>query len=111
MKKFKCQVCGFIHDGDAPPSKCPKCHNPAEKFVELSQDAAELVEHSRHTNLLLMRLATTAREIEHTCKEGIKDGLDPNCVALFGQSLSYAYEIMKLAMTEISLHNEKNKWG
>lgn len=35
MKKWKCSVCGYVHEGDAPPEKCPICGVPASKFVEL----------------------------------------------------------------------------
>jgi len=34
MKIFRCTVCGYIHEGDAPPEKCPNCSSPKEKFVE-----------------------------------------------------------------------------
>lgn len=34
MKKFVCVVCGYIHEGDTPPEKCPQCNAPAEKFKE-----------------------------------------------------------------------------
>lgn len=34
MKKFVCTVCGYVHEGDAPPEKCPQCGAPKEKFVE-----------------------------------------------------------------------------
>ncbi len=34
--KWKC-ICGYIHDGDAPPEKCPKCGAPAEKFVAVEE--------------------------------------------------------------------------
>ncbi len=33
MKKYRCSVCGYIHEGDAPPANCPQCGSPAEKFV------------------------------------------------------------------------------
>ena len=36
MKKFVCTVCGYVHEGDAPPEKCPQCGAPAEKFKEQS---------------------------------------------------------------------------
>ena len=39
MKKFKCTVCGYIHEGDSAPEKCPLCKVPAEKFVELEESA------------------------------------------------------------------------
>ncbi|MDR2860035.1 MAG: NADH peroxidase, partial [Mediterranea sp.] len=25
MKKFRCSVCGYIHEGDTAPEKCPLC--------------------------------------------------------------------------------------
>lgn len=34
MKKFKCTVCGYIHEGAEPPANCPQCKAPREKFVE-----------------------------------------------------------------------------
>ena len=36
-KKFRCTVCGYIHEGDAAPEKCPLCKVPAEKFVEIEE--------------------------------------------------------------------------
>ena len=38
-KKFICTVCGYIHEGDSAPEKCPLCKVPAEKFKEM-EDAA-----------------------------------------------------------------------
>lgn len=35
MKKWKCTVCGYIHEGDTPPEACPLCKAPAEKFEEI----------------------------------------------------------------------------
>lgn len=32
MKKWRCTVCGYIHEGDHPPDNCPICGAPAEKF-------------------------------------------------------------------------------
>ena len=34
-KKFICTVCGYVHEGDAAPEKCPQCGVPASKFKEL----------------------------------------------------------------------------
>ncbi len=36
MKKFICSICGFVHEGDAAPEKCPQCGAPAAKFNEQS---------------------------------------------------------------------------
>ncbi|MEA1971821.1 MAG: NADH peroxidase [Candidatus Cloacimonadota bacterium] len=32
MKKWVCTVCGYVHEGENPPEKCPQCGAPAEKF-------------------------------------------------------------------------------
>ncbi|MCF0111510.1 MAG: iron hydrogenase, partial [Erysipelotrichaceae bacterium] len=37
MTKWKCTVCGYIHEGDTPPSKCPVCRQGADKFVKLEE--------------------------------------------------------------------------
>ena len=32
--KWICEVCGYIHTGDAPPEKCPLCGVPASRFKQ-----------------------------------------------------------------------------
>ena len=39
-KKFICTVCGFVHEGDHAPEKCPQCKVPASKFKELVESEA-----------------------------------------------------------------------
>jgi len=38
-KKFICTVCGYVHEGDSAPEKCPICNAPASKFKELDESA------------------------------------------------------------------------
>ena len=38
MKKFKCKVCGYVHEGNEPPEKCPVCQALKKKFVEITED-------------------------------------------------------------------------
>lgn len=42
MKKWKCTVCGYIHEGEEAHDKCPVCGAGKEKFVETTgvKDAA-----------------------------------------------------------------------
>ena len=37
MAKWKCTVCGYIHEGDEAPEKCPVCKQPKEKFVKIEE--------------------------------------------------------------------------
>jgi rubrerythrin len=32
MKKWVCEICGYVHEGDSPPDICPTCKAPKEKF-------------------------------------------------------------------------------
>ena len=42
MKKFKCTVCGYIHEGDLPEGfKCPLCKAPVSKFVKIEEAPAK----------------------------------------------------------------------
>lgn len=108
--KFKC-VCGYVHDGEEAPARCPKCGAAAERFARLDDAAANLVEQSRRTNMHHARLISLAREIEGVCKAGIEDNLDPGCVDVFKKSLGACYDMMKLSMTEMQGHMAKGKWG
>ena len=38
-KKFICTVCGYVHEGDAAPERCPQCKVPATKFKEVDESA------------------------------------------------------------------------
>ncbi len=39
QKKFICVVCGYVHEGDEAPEKCPICGAPKSKFKELDTEA------------------------------------------------------------------------
>ena len=45
MAKYVCSVCGYVHEGDAPPEKCPQCKAPAKKFVEQAGEMTWAAEH------------------------------------------------------------------
>ena len=111
VKKWKCGVCGYIHDGEEIGGVCPKCGAAAEKFELLDQAKADLIERSRHTNALHAQLIDLARQIERVCEDGIRDNLDPGCLAVFKKSLEGSYQMMKLSMTEMQGHMNKGKWG
>lgn len=40
-KKFICTVCGYVHEGDEAPEKCPVCKAGKEKFKEMTADDSE----------------------------------------------------------------------
>lgn len=36
--KYRCPVCGYIHEGKSAPEKCPQCGAPGEKFVRIEEE-------------------------------------------------------------------------
>lgn len=41
MKKFVCLVCGYVHEGNEPPEKCPVCGAASDKFVEKKEETLQ----------------------------------------------------------------------
>ena len=37
MAKFVCKVCGYVHEGDSAPERCPQCKVPADKFEKVEE--------------------------------------------------------------------------
>jgi len=37
MAKYICSVCGYVHEGDEAPEKCPQCGVPASKFKKVEE--------------------------------------------------------------------------
>jgi len=46
MKKWECDVCGFVHEGEEPPEKCPVCDSPGTLFalmIEAKKEEAKVI--------------------------------------------------------------------
>ncbi|RZD14926.1 MAG: rubredoxin [Candidatus Acidulodesulfobacterium ferriphilum] len=109
--KWKCSVCGYIHDGDSAPDVCPKCGSPKEKFEKIAPDVEQLIDRSRKTNQLHMDLTHILTKIIAISEEGIADNLDPNCLSIFQKAKKAAHELRQMSKAEIVAHISKQKWG
>ena len=38
-KKWSCTVCGYVHEGETAPERCPLCKVPADKFKLVEEEA------------------------------------------------------------------------
>ena len=47
-KKWRCTVCGYIHEGNEAPDQCPLCKQPKEKFVEVEEQSEGLTFVTEH---------------------------------------------------------------
>jgi rubrerythrin len=79
MKKFVCSVCGYVHEGEAPPEKCPVCKAPASKFT----------------------LVTEGLDFADEHKIGVAKGVEPDVIEMLRQNfLGESAEVgMYLAMS------------
>ncbi|SHI79157.1 hypothetical protein SAMN02745165_00892 [Malonomonas rubra DSM 5091] len=39
MRKWKCTICDYIHEGEAPPDTCPVCGAESSAFVEITESS------------------------------------------------------------------------
>jgi len=40
MKKWKCTICNYIHEGEEPPEECPICGADSSFFVEVTEESS-----------------------------------------------------------------------
>ena len=99
MKKFVCMVCGYVHEGDAAPEKCPLCKQPAEKFKEQSEERTWAAEH-------VVGVATGAPE---DIIADLRANFEGECSEV-GMYLAMARVAHREGYPEIGLYWEKAAW-
>ena len=69
MKKFVCTICGYVHEGDAAPEKCPICKAGADKFKEMEGEMGDDVVglHARLMSQALRKMTSTLSKTNTTC--------------------------------------------
>jgi len=75
-KKWVCPVCGYVHEGDTPPEKCPQCKVPGNKF--------KLMEENAGLNFVTEHVLGVANDIPdtedgHFILQGLKDHFMGEC--------------------------------
>ena len=96
MKKFVCSVCGFTHEGDSAPEKCPQCGVPASKFNEQSGEMVWAAEH----------VLGVAQGVDPAIIEGLRANYMGECTEV-GMYLAMARVAHREGYPEIGLYWEK----
>lgn len=96
MKKFVCSVCGYVHEGDSAPEKCPICNAPASKFVEQSGEMSWAAEH-------VVGVANGAPE---EIIKGLRENFTGECTEV-GMYLAMARVAHREGYPEIGMYWEK----
>ena len=96
MKKFVCQICGYVHEGDSAPEKCPVCGAPAEKFTEQSGELTWAAEH----------VLGVAKGVDPQIIEGLRQNFTGECTEV-GMYLAMARVAYREGYPEIGQYYEK----
>lgn len=99
MKKFVCSVCGYVHEGDSAPEKCPVCHVPASKFREEEGEMTWAAEH----------VVGVAQGVDPEILEGLRSNFMGECTEV-GMYLAMARVAHREGYPEIGLYWEKAAW-
>ena len=93
MAKFVCSVCGYVHEGDSAPEKCPMCGVPAEKFNKV-EEGASLSYADEH------RIGVGA-DVDAEVKQGLKDHFIGECTE-FGMYLAMSRQADREGYPEVA---------
>ena len=97
MKKFVCPVCGYVHEGEHAPEKCPLCKVPGEKFTEMTE--TERVWKAEH-------ILGVAKDAPEAIKQGLRENFEGECCEV-GMYLAMARVAHREGYPEIGQYWEK----
>ena len=100
MAKWVCSVCGYTHEGDTPPEKCPQCGVPAEKFNK--QEEGEMTWAAEH-------VVGVAHGVDEEIIEGLRDNFNGECSEV-GMYLAMARVAYREGYPEVGSYYEKAAW-
>ena len=75
-KRFRCLVCGYIHEGDCAPAECPLCHVGPEKFEEIVDNGEALTWADEHK-------IGVAKGIDPEILQGLRDHFNGECSEVY----------------------------
>ena len=108
MKKWKCTVCGYIHEGDEPPEKCPVCGADRSKFVEITSEKPSSQEPdtpqpiqkttpTRSSNFYGMLTARMSKYHAHPISVHIPNGVAPVAVVFLCLAVFFQFDTLGTA--------------
>lgn len=99
MKKYICSVCGYVHEGDAPPDKCPQCGVPADKFNEMGESLTFADEHK----------IGVAKGLDEEVVEGLKANFMGECTEV-GMYLAMSRQADREGYPEVAEAYKRIAW-
>ncbi|MCF0168642.1 MAG: NADH peroxidase [Bacteroidales bacterium] len=100
-KKFRCPVCGYIHEGDSAPEFCPQCKVSGSKFVEF-EESAEVTFVDEH-------VIGVAKGVDPEILKGLKDHFNGECTEV-GMYLAMSRQADREGYPEIAEAFKRYAW-
>ncbi len=97
--KWVCKICGYVHEGDQPPEKCPVCKAPADKFDKMAEGREWADEH---------RIGV-AKDVDQRIIDGLRMNFNGECTEV-GMYLAMARAAHREGYPEIGMYYEKAAW-
>ena len=94
MKRYVCPVCGYVHEGNEPPEKCPQCGVPGSKFKEEAVQTGKKVWACEHT-------VGAGKVDDAEVTQGLKDHFNGECAEV-GMYLAMSRQAEREGYPEIA---------
>ena len=107
MKKFVCTVCGYVHEGDAAPERCPLCKVAGSKFLVQSEEKTWATEHIIGVGRQFPE--NVPAEVQEEIIAGLKANFEGECTEV-GMYLAMSRAAHREGYPEIGLYWEKAAW-
>ena len=104
MKKWVCPVCGYVHEGDTPPEKCPVCKVPGERFTLQAEELSWAAEHVLGVGKVFG--ADVPEDVKETIISGLRSNFEGECSEV-GMYLAMARVAYREGYPEIGAYWEK----
>ncbi len=104
MKKWVCEICGYVHTGDTPPERCPQCGAPADKFYlkeESGADGAKAYADEHRIGV--------AKGLDATVVEGLRANFQGECTEV-GMYLAMSRQADRDGLPEVAEAYKRIAW-
>ena len=98
--KWVCTGCGYVHEGDTAPEKCPVCKVPADKFVAQEEGKVEWAD---------QHVVGVAQGVDQEIIDGLRANFEGECSEV-GMYLAMSRVAHREGYPEIGLYWEKAAW-
>ncbi len=100
MKKWVCTVCGYVHEGENPPEKCPTCGVGPDKFIEQATEGLAWADEHR---------IGVAKDVDQEIIDGLRANFTGECTEV-GMYLAMGRQADREGYPEIAEAYKRIAW-